>query len=466
MQRIIFTENSSLGGLIHAPPSKSHSHRLLFLALISNIPIRITKILGANDVDYSLQACKQLGMEIEETNSQYDDQIKWLRCVPPKELKSEDYIFNCGNSGTTVRFLIGLSIAIQGKIHLTGEFFVRNRPILPMLESMKEIGTEFSQDPNGVTLETPKIINPNLKIPGHFSSQFISGLIFGIIGLSLRQNSAVQKNFQYENFIIETSSPQVSFPYIELTHHLFDEFGIKILIDKLPDGCIKITIPIEKKLKIIKDKFEIPGDYSAIAPMLCGIALFGNNKGLRIMEMTESEFLLNYEIVDILGEIGIETTKDVASLRFYPPKHLYDELKELTINCMSIPDLFPSLCILGSYLPGITTLTNIEHIRYKESDRVELMVTQLRNFGVQIEEMRNSVIIHGNPKIALYKSHIISGIRDHRILMAFMIFAIGIEYCGHQITIENIEYIADSYPRFVKDLYYQIGAKFNLEEVS
>ena len=63
MQRVIFTEKSSLGGLIYAPPSKSHSHRLLFLALILDIPIRIHKILGAKDIDYSIQACEQLGMD-------------------------------------------------------------------------------------------------------------------------------------------------------------------------------------------------------------------------------------------------------------------------------------------------------------------------------------------------------------------------------------------------------------------
>ena len=158
MQRVIFTEKSSLGGLIYAPPSKSHSQRLLFLALILDIPIRIHKILGAKDIDYSIQACEQLGMEIEETFSQNYNQNKCLTCIPPKTLKSEGIMFNCGNSGTTVRFLIGLSIALQGPIHLTGEFFVRNRPFLPMLEAMKDIGTEFTEKVDGVTVETPRLI--------------------------------------------------------------------------------------------------------------------------------------------------------------------------------------------------------------------------------------------------------------------------------------------------------------------
>jgi 3-phosphoshikimate 1-carboxyvinyltransferase len=114
---------------------------------------------------------------------------------------------------------------------------------------------------------------------------------------------------------------------------------------------------------------------------------------------------------------------------------------------------------------GTTTLTNIKHIRFKESNRVENMVRELRNFGLEIEEDIDSVKIRGNPNIILHTSHTISDIKDHRVLMALIIFAVGIEYEGHRIIIENIENIGDSYPRFVWDLNYQIGAKFDVEEV-
>ncbi len=466
MQRVIFSEKSSLGGLIYAPPSKSHSHRLLFLALISNNPLRITKLLSSNDIDYSLQACKQLGMQINLTSSQYGDQIKWLECLPPKKLISDGYTFNCGNSGTTVRFLIGLSIAIQGKLHLTGEFFTRNRPFIPMLEAMTSIGTEFSEGISGVTIETPQILKSNLKIPGHFSSQFVSGLIYGIIGLCLRADIAAQKNFHYSNFNIETTSPQVSFPYIELTRQIFEQFGIKLQVMEVQNGCIKISIPTGKITHLVKDEFVIPGDYSAIAPLLCGIALFGKQEGLIVEELSDSGFQLNRELVKILGKVGVEMIKELSGFRFYPVKNLNDAPKDLIINCMGIPDLFPSLCVLGSYLSGTITLTNISHIRFKESNRVDKMVKHLRNFGIQIEDADNSVKIHGNPKIVLQKSHVISDIKDHRVLMALIVFAVGIEYNNHQVTIENVEYIADSYPRFVRDLLYQIGAKFDLEEVT
>lgn len=460
MQKVIFSEKSSIYGRLTAPPSKSHSHRLLFLALISNNPIKIRNILRANDVNYSIQACKQLGMQIEETNSEFEDQIAGLVCTPPMELKSVDEIIDCGNSGTTVRLLMGLSIAIQGKLSLTGDFFKRKRPFLPMLEGMNTIGTLVSTDTNGVTLETPQITDNYLKIPGHFSSQFISGLIFGIIGLSLHPEMAQKKNFGYKTFTIETTTPQVSVPYIELTKHIFEHFGIELLIEMLPNECVKICIPIKKITHFKKDEFEIPGDYSAIAPLLCGATLFGRKEGLHVRNLSDSNVLINHEIVEILEKIGLKMSSDRDSLKFYSSKKLFDTPKELAINCKNFPDLFPSLCILGAYLPGTTTLTQIGHIRFKESNRVEVMTKLLAELGVQIKESDNSVRIHGNPKIPLHKSHTISDILDHRVLMSLIIFAIGLEYNGHQLTIRNVEYIADSYPQFLQDLQIQNGVKF------
>ena len=145
-------------------------------------------------------------------------------------------------------------------------------------------------------------------------------------------------------------------------------------------------------------------------------------------------------------------------------KNLHDNPKDRVINCMGIPDLFPSLCVLGSYLPGTTTLTNIEHLQYKESKRVEIMINLLQEFGVYIEKMDNKVKIRGNPKIVLHKNHSLQTIKDHRILMALMIFSMGLDYNGHRVVVDNVESISDSYPGFLRDLL-QLGAKFETDEI-
>ncbi len=459
MQRVTFSEKTyNGGGRISAPPSKSYSHRLLFLSLIANQPITLGPLLSANDVENTLQVCKQLGVQIEKSPS------KWKLYTPPKELISDELIFDCGNSGTTVRFLIGLSLVISGKMHLTGDFFLRNRPVIPMLEAMKSIGTEYAIEKNGIVVETPKIDNSKIKIPGHFSSQFISGLIYGIIGLIIRPEIRMKKKINFDEFIIETSTPPVSFSYIELTHHIFEEFGIKLQFKRIENECLKVIILINQNTRLIRNYYEIPGDFSSIAPILCGHALFGAGE-MRVMNLSKPRFQTDSEIIDILGDFGVERVVDDYNINFFPLAKNRGKSRDLSINCIANPDLFPILCVMGSYLPQTTTLTNINHIRFKESNRVSEMVRLLQDFGVNIEEKENSVVINGKSQIELLSSHIFSDIKDHRVLMALLIFTLGLEFNGFTITIENVEYIEDSYPKFLQVLNYQ-NAKFDLEVIN
>ncbi|MHA1110462.1 MAG: 3-phosphoshikimate 1-carboxyvinyltransferase [Promethearchaeota archaeon] len=458
MQRVTFSEKSYTGGgHITAPPSKSNSHRLLFLALIAKQPISISHLLSANDVEFTLQACKQFGMQVEGTSPSYK------RYIPPKELISDELIFNCGNSGTTVRFLIGLSLVISGKIHLTGEFFVRNRPLIPMLEAMKTIGTEYTVGENGITIETPKIVGSKIKIPGHFSSQFISGLVYGIIGLMMHPEVLLTKKVNFTEFTIETTTPPVSFPYLELTQHIFEEFGIKLQFVRMDNKCLRVRVPIDQNTDLIREDYDIPGDFSSIAPILCGNALFGDRE-MRIKRLSESGFQTDSELLDILRDIGVDLETNDGEITFFPLTTHRDKPRDLSIDCIGNPDLFPILCVMGCYLPGTTALTHINHIRFKESDRVAEMVRILQGFGVQIEERENSVVIQGKSQIELNSSHIFSDIHDHRVLMALIVFALGVEYNGNKITVENVEYIADSYPKFLQVLHYQ-NAKYDLEEI-
>ena len=135
-----------------------------------------------------------------------------------------------------------------------------------------------------------------------------------------------------------------------------------------------------------------------------------------------------------------------------------------SINCSDHPDLFPALCVLGSYTAGTTTLTHINHIRFKESNRIDVMIKELRKFGVRIEEDNDSVIIKGTSPIVLNSFHKISNIKDHRVLMALSVFTLGLDYNGYTVTIENVDRIDDSYPDFFRNLHC-INAHFDLEEI-
>jgi len=458
MKKVRFSEVSILSGTITAPSSKSFSHRLFFLALISPTSLFLTNILTAGVIDYTAEACKRLGLQI------LPDSENTIKCIPPDIIKSNRMEIDCGNSGTTVRFLTGLSLVISGEIILSGEFFKQNRPISPMLKAMQPLGTRYKLQEHRLIVETPILKSNLVKIPGNISSQFISGLLYGIIGLCFRPKAVLQKKFLEHEFIIETTTPLVSYPYLELTQKIFQECGFNFYIVQLPSGCLRIVVPMRNFSRFNKTSFIVPGDYSAISPILTASVLFGKPP-LLIKNLPPNKIQADQEFLSILQKMGVEI--EIIDTQVQLLSNLTTQshtLDRLLIDCANHPDLFPVLCVLGAYTKTTTFLTNIDHIRFKESNRVDFMVDLLSQFGVQIEMIENSVHILGNSAIHLYANHNIIGVFDHRVLMALCVFALGLSYNGYHLTIENVNRIADSYPFFFDDLR-NLGGKFTLEGI-
>jgi 3-phosphoshikimate 1-carboxyvinyltransferase len=442
------------------PPSKSYSHRYLFLALISKGPTRYSNFdLKIGDVKISGEVCKQLGMNIKVKPKNPTT----IECIPPNELVSNAIHFRCGNSGTTVRFLVGLSLCIVGKITLSGEFFQKKRPILPMLEAMKKIGAEYSLDENShrITLEIPKITSNIIEIPGNFSSQFVSGLMLGAAGLNLNPSIRKIKGLPDAEFIIKINPPVVSTPYIELTRHLVRD-RLKIAIDRNYKDFYSVSLD-RRKLNWPIEEIIVPGDYSSIAPILAAAVLFGK-EDVEFNQFLRDEFQADKNFLSIIKRMGgfIKHQKAQLKIQINPKKIL----KGISINCRNYPDLFPISCVLGVYAEGKSKITKFEHVRYKESDRVEIMLRELKKLEINIRITRSgkTIYIVGPNKPKLRKDYVITGVEDHRILMALVILALGIEYNGYSLTIEHVDKIADSYPGFFNDLHH-LGAQFKLENM-
>ncbi|MFQ5892647.1 MAG: 3-phosphoshikimate 1-carboxyvinyltransferase, partial [Candidatus Methanofastidiosia archaeon] len=126
------------------------------------------------------------------------------------------------------------------------------------------------------------------------------------------------------------------------------------------------------------------------------------------------------------------------------------DLKGEKIDCSNIPDLFPILCVLGAFAKGKTLLYNASHLRYKESDRIENMASELRKFGIRTEERHDGLMVYqGNLK----RNLLLNSHNDHRICMALSVAALKSE----NVTIKNVNCVSESYPNFFDDLK-RIGA--------
>lgn len=195
-----------VGGEVTVIPSKSAAHRLLISAALADMPTEIVCPASSKDIEATVRCLNSLGADIKENNGVY--------FVNPIKNKEKAELF-CGESGSTLRFLVPVAAALGGEVTFTGEGRLPTRPMQVLVDCMAENGAEIAY--NGILpLKTcGKMKSGAYRIPGNVSSQFISGLIFALPLLSGDSEIIIEGKIE-------------SLPYIEMTLDAVSEFGIKI----------------------------------------------------------------------------------------------------------------------------------------------------------------------------------------------------------------------------------------------
>lgn len=375
-------------GTIKAPPSKSYSHRYLILGALSNSSV-ISNYSPSNDLEATLSCLDSLGYRYE---------IK-LDKVIFKGNKEKNNIFNCIESGSTLRFFIPLILAISHEGTLKGSKKLFSRGLDEYIKIFDKQNIKY------ILKEDSLYIKGNLK-PGKYelnvdkSSQFVSGLLLALP--LLNGDSEIHLLGKIE-----------SLNYIKITIDSLKRFGIEI---KKVGNIIYIKgnqIPKTRKI-------TIEGDYS-------------NAAFLEALNYIEGD-------VKITGLKKKSLQGDKKYLKYFPL------IKEghPTINIKNCIDLGPILFTLSSIYHG-ATIKGTNRLRIKESDRIIDVLSTLEKFGVKYKIF--------NDKVEIYKSNIhkvdecIDVPNDHRIVMALSILLIKL---GGKMN--NVEAINKSYPNFFKDL--------------
>ncbi|MFX1338957.1 MAG: 3-phosphoshikimate 1-carboxyvinyltransferase [Promethearchaeota archaeon] len=439
MTSIKITPLKSLIGAIKASPSKSYSHRAFIAASLADGVSVIKNPLTSGDVKITIEILKLLGVRILEES-------KHTYIVEKKSDSFDSYkqIIDCKNSGTSIRIFSALSLLVKDGLTFTGEFLKRNRPIRPLLESLKYLGGDYSLEMD--QLQVKRISNKCdiVKIQGDISSQFITALLFISTYLKCDYKDGIE---------IELTTPLVSHPYIEITMDVLSSFGIHVLEDLDNEKKGKYYIPCGQKYR--PQVYEIPGDFSSAAFIIAAAALAPQDSTVIINNLNTKNPQGDKKIIEILQKMGAniqinQKQNQVAIKGNITKYHLYG----IDIDCIEIPDLFPLLCVIGAFAEGKTTLFNASNLRRKESDRISVMVRELTKMGVKIDEEED--------KITVYHSSVngseIDHENDHRIAMACVIAAI---YSTNHSTMQNIEIINDSYPNFIEDLL-NLGANIEI----
>lgn len=402
-------DDSPRDRVIDLPPSKSLSHRALILAALNPHPSRVRHVLDSDDLAITRNGLTGLGAGLRN-----EDGV-WLVSQPIG--LSDGHAIELGNSGSSARFLIPLGAFADRPVLFQGTPRLHERPFGELFSVMKQLGYRLSSTSLPVTVEPWPIRGGIVDMPILPSSQVISGLMMA----ALRMEGDLH---------IRISSVVPSFAYVDMTSRLMQSLGIGV-------EQTQNEITVEARTPNRGWDLQVEKDMSA-ASYWALYALLAQRRvllrGLRRPTLQGDEAIL--DLATMCGATVDASDEGVAVAGAID--------KALDIDARSVPDLVPTLGVLAMFAPGETVISNIEHLRHKESDRIESVCVNIRNLGGHAEYRDGSLRIRGRDR---YRGTLIRTFDDHRIAMAFAMA--GVRIPG--VTIENPDCVTKSYPGFWKD---------------
>ncbi len=403
-------------GCLDAVPSKSAAHRLLICAALSESPSRIRCAKINDDIEATVRCLNALGANICFQNG-------ILHVTPLRTLPSHA-VLDCGESGSTLRFLLPvvLALGVSADFQMSGR--LPARPLSPLYEELISHGAVLSPQGSNPLSVSGKLRGGNYMMAGNVSSQFTTGLL---LALSLLNEPSV----------ITLTGKMESRPYIDLTLSILRTYGGNPTEE---NGTFRI---FPTRYRAIPDG-TVEGDWSGAAMMLACGAL--SEAGITVRGLDPASTQGDRAILPILAAFGAECRQSADGITVRR-----GNLHGITVDAADIPDIVPPIAAVAAAAEGTTVIENCGRLRLKESDRLETVSGMLRSLGADAMIKGDSLVIHG-------KKHLAGGITDsygdHRIAMAAAVLAV---VCEHPVTIQNAEAVKKSYPAFFQDFRLLCG---------
>lgn len=434
---IQFYPSGKLSGTITVAGDKSISHRSLMLASQALGECRITGLLEGEDVMATKAALEQMGVHIERGKNEWKVVGNGLG-----SLHEPNNILDLGNSGTSVRLLMGLLSAYNFTSFFTGDGSLRHRPMARAMEPLKQMGARF-------------ISHSGDKLPTALMGGNLRPISYTLPVPSAQVKSAVLLAGLNTAGITTVVEPE---PSRDHTERMMQFFGFPC--ETTPEGSGKrITITGQQQTERKNRSIEIPADPSSAAfPMVA--ALISEGSEIQIMNVGMNP--LRTGLFTTLQEMGakISTTnhrisggEEVADLIV-----AYSPLKGVTVPAHRAPsmiDEYPILAIAAAFAVGTTVMEGLAELRVKESNRLDKILQGLLACGVKAEVKGDSLIVEGNPQRKAHGGVTIDSAMDHRIAMSFLILGLRSE---SPIQVTGTETIATSFPTFFTTMQ-SIGVK-------
>ena len=385
---------------------------MLICAALADSPCSIVCRSINRDMEATANCLNALGASITYADGKFN--------VTPITQVNKGATLECGESGSTLRFMLPVAAALGTDATFTGQGRLPERPLSPLYEEMTAHGVKMSENGRMPLKCEGKLPAGLYTIDGGVSSQFISGLLMALPLTGIQSKIVV-------------TGKQESASYIGLTLNALKQFGIDI--QTVTDGYI---IPSGQEFTTPANQVAVEGDWSAAAFWItAGVA------GSKPVTCTGLDYECSAQgdrrIVNVLRSMGADITTAAGTITARP-----SNLTAVQIDCADIPDLVPILAVAASSAQGTTIFDNIRRLRIKESDRVQSILQLLGAAGICAYASDNTLTVTGGP--ARNTPYNPSG--DHRMAMAAAILAsVG----NVKITISDAECTAKSYPAFFDD---------------
>ena len=383
---------SKTSGEVSAPPSKSFAHRYLIGSVLSRGKCVIKNIADSDDISATLSCIEQLGGSVTKDGNT-------VTVIPTNEKQIENAVFDCKESGSTLRFFIPVVLATGAKnCTFSGSERLLARGIKEYEKLFENSDVKINSDEKSIEING-KLTAGNYEISGEVSSQYTTGMLFALSGLFGKSTLKITGNAE-------------SRAYVDMTIKVLKDFGADIAEPE------KNFFEINGKGRLSPGEFTVEGDWSNAAFLIALSRLLGTISVSGLNENSVQGDRFSSVAFDALDGENVE------------------------IDLKDCPDLAPILFAYAAYKNG-GKFSNTRRLRVKESDRANVMAEELKKFGANVKVYENSVEIEKTqlkPPIVPLCGH-----NDHRIVMALSVLAavFGAE-------IDGAEAVNKSYPDFFR----------------
>lgn len=406
----------SLPAAVRVPGSKSLTQRALVAAALAQGNSFIGNALIAEDTVYLMEGLKSLGAQIVPAEGGV-----FVSGTAGKLRNCEGGIF-LGNNGTALRFFTVLVTLGSGKYVLTGGKRLCERPVGALVSALQGMQADVSCRNNcpPVTVNACGLKGGAVFLKDIESSQYVSALLlcapYTLKGMDLSLQGEI-----------------VSLPYIDLTIEVMREFGAEISAT----GRHRYSVAAGKIYR--GRNYIVEGDASSASYFFLAAALL--KKAVRIKGISRKSRQGDIRLIEVLEKLGCRISAgdnwiEVEGKNLAPG--------DFTFDLNDMPDMVPTLAVLAAFREGKTMITNVAHLRLKESNRLGALVAELNRIGIAAEETKDGLVIEGGrPRFAAIETY-----NDHRIAMSFAVAGLAVP----GITIADKKCVDKSFPGFWEEL--------------